>query len=460
MRPPSPPRVRALSIHAGYRCRHTGACCTSGWAIPVEPETEERLRTALHTGTLRPGDRDCFRRVPGLPHGARVVLRTDEAGRCVLLDPRRARPGLCAVHHELGEEALPSACRHFPRVVTLTPLGVSVTLSHYCPTAAAMLFSPVTPGAPGREPVTPRDSDWTGPEGSAGIADPSSLDPDVLLGMTRDPALRIVENPEAFPPEWPYEGLDARDALPPLLRPGVLMDWPSLERWERFAVSALGNEGRGPEAALDALTAAAEEARRWTPADGAFDAFLKGVLEGAATRGNEGEGTAFQGAGGRRVFEGALRNGFRSARDSAGRESRGVKGSREWPLVADCVPPGAPLPAAPDALAEADARWVAPGWPALGRPIRHWLASKAFGSWIALQGEGLRTTVAFLRLALGVLRAEAARGSAEAARVLDGDLLREGVRRADLLLLHLADPEALARRLSRSEAAEGPDAAW
>ena len=33
--------------------------------------------------------------------------------------------------------------------------------------------------------------------------------------------------------------LDARDALPPLLRPGVLMDWPSLERWERFAVSVL-----------------------------------------------------------------------------------------------------------------------------------------------------------------------------------------------------------------------------
>jgi hypothetical protein len=75
-------------------------------------------------------------------------------------------------------------------------------------------------------------------------------------------------------------------------------------------------------------------------------------------------------------------------------------------------------------------------------------------------GGGLRTTVAFLRLALGVRRAEAARGSAEAARELDRDLLQEATRRADLLLLHLADPEALARRLSRGEAEAGPSAAW
>jgi hypothetical protein len=103
---------------------------------------------------------------------------------------------------------------------------------------------------------------------------------------------------------------------------------------------------------------------------------------------------------------------------------------------------------------------VAPAWPALAPPVRRWLAARTFAAWIALQGEGLRTTVAFLRVALGVLRVESARGSAEAARVLDGELLHEAVRRADLLLVHLADPVALARRLSREEAAEGPTAAW
>ena len=29
-----------------------------------------------------------------------------------------------------------------------------------------------------------------------------------------------------------YEGLDVRDSLPPLLRPGVLLDWPSFEHFE------------------------------------------------------------------------------------------------------------------------------------------------------------------------------------------------------------------------------------
>jgi Fe-S-cluster containining protein len=412
--PPASPRVRALSIHADYGCRHAGACCTSGWDIPVEPETEERLRAALRSGALRLHDRDdpippvatapepegCFRSLASLPHGARVVLRVDDAGQCAFLDPQGRPSGPCSVHGDLGEQALPAACRHFPRVVTLTPLGVSVTLSHYCPTAAGMLFRALPP-------------------------------------------LRVVEDPPAFPVGWPYEGLDAREALPPLLRPGVLMDWPSLERWERFAVSVLSVDGRSPEAALGVLAAAAEDARRWTPERGAFGGYLERVLEGAAGRGRGAEGPA-------------MRNGLRSPRDPAGRGSRGV----EWQLVADCVPHGAALPAAPEGVGDADARGVAPAWPALSLPIRRWLAARAFASWIALQGEGLRTTVAFLRLALGVLRAEAARGSAEAGRVLDGDLLREAVRRADLLVVHLADPEALARRLSRGEPAEGPIAAW
>lgn len=427
-------RVRALSIHAGYRCRHSGACCTSGWAIPVEPETEDRLRAALRSGSLRPvepptaldfpsapvaapgewepSDRH-FRRVPGLSHGARVILGTDPAGSCVFREPRRARPGSCTVHRDLGEEALPSACRHFPRVVTLSPLGVSVTLSHYCPTAAGMLF--VIP----RSFVSPSDEESAGP------------------ASILDSALAIVENPEAFPAQWPYEGLDARKALPPLLRPGVLMDWPSLERWERFAVSVLAEEGRSPEAALDVLAAAAEEARRWTPADGPFAPFFeKGLLSPRALS-------------------------FRRASVAPGDEESACVGmTPAWQLTAECVPPGAPRPATPEGLDEADERWVAPTWPTLSLPIRRWLATKAFASWIALQGDGLRTTVAFLRVALGVLRAEAARGAAEASRRLDADRLLEAVRRTDLLLVHLADPEALARRISRGEAREGPTAAW
>jgi Fe-S-cluster containining protein len=426
---PPPRRVRALSIHAGYRCRHAGACCSSGWDIPVEPGVEERLRASLRSGALRvpdgrpaptppgsePGrEATCFRSVDGLPHGARVVLEADSAGRCVFLEA----DGRCAVHRHLGLEALPPACRDFPRMATLTPLGASITLSHYCPTAASLLFAP----------VILRDSALPGPEGSA---------------------VSIVESPPAFPSSWPHEGLDARDALPPLLRPGVLMDWPSLERWERFAVAVLGDEGRSPEAALDLLAATAEEVRRWSPEDGPFGGFFESVLSSRGTSSESGpEGsTGAGGSFGTGQTEVPQDDRSRSARP----ESLGVA----WRLVADCVPHRELLPPAPEGLDDADRRWVAPSWATLARPVRRWLAAKAFASWLALQGEGLRTTALGLRVALGALRAEAARGCAEAGRALDADLLKEAVRRADRLLVHLADPEALARRLSRGESAGG-----
>jgi hypothetical protein len=264
-----------------------------------------------------------------------------------------------------------------------------------------------------------------------------------------DVPLGVVEAPPAFPAAWPWEGLDAREALPPFLRPGVLMDWPSLERWERFCVSTLAEAGRSAEDALGLLETAAEEARRWTPERGAFGVFFEGVLE-SAVQGVLRDGTREPGA----ALPEALRNGLRDSRDSAGRESR------EWRLVAETVPHCAQLPAAPEGLGDADDRWVEPAWPSLARPVRRWLAAKAFASWLALQGEGLRTAVLGLRVSLGVLRAEATRGCAEARLSLDSDLLKEAFRRADLLLVHLADPEVLARRLSRVEARAGAGRVW
>ena len=50
------------------------------------------------------------------------------------------RTSQCAIHRVLGHDALPSACRHFPRAAVTDDLGTFVTLSHFCPTAASMLF--------------------------------------------------------------------------------------------------------------------------------------------------------------------------------------------------------------------------------------------------------------------------------------------------------------------------------
>ena len=373
MTAPPPTRVRALSIHADYRCRNSGACCRSGWEIPVEPDAETRIREGLRDGRLR-ADSDWERGADGLAHGARVVLRVLPSGDCVFLE--HGEPRLCAVHRQLGEDAMPPSCRQFPRVATLTPLGVSVTLSHYCPTAASLLF---------REDV----------------------------------GLAVVDGPGAFSPSWPYEGLDAREALPPLLRPGVFMDWPSFELWERCAVSALADDRHTPEDAIDLVAEAAERARAWRPERGPFGRFLECVLEPPPQR----------------------------PADTASI----IEAAEAWRLVTDCIPHPGRVASLPEDLAERDAKWVAPSWRGLGRPVRHWLAAKAFASWVALQGEGLRTTALALRVALGLLRAEAAVACAKAGAALDAALLKEAVRAADLRLVHFADPERLARRLSGCE---------
>jgi hypothetical protein len=315
-----------------------------------------------------------LRLVDDLPHGARVVLERDALGRCVFLEP--GPPSSCTVHARLGEAALASACRQFPRVATLLPRGVSVTLSHYCPTAAGLLFE-------------------SGPT-------------------------RIVEDPPAFPPSWPFEGLDARSALPPLLRPGVLASWDALERWEEHAVGVLADDSTTPDAAVTRLAADVERARAWTPADGDFDRF------------------------------------FTSALDPSGDppELSVLDPLDTWDLVASTVPSGHPRPARP-AAATANARTApAADRAAPHRPIRRWLAGRAFASWLPLQGPGLRTAALGLAVALAVLRAERMRDAT--ADPADTTSLRDAIRRADLLLVHLADPKALAGRLGACERGPAP----
>ena len=75
--------------------------------------------------------------------------------------------------------------------------------------------------------------------------------------------------------------------------------------------------------------------------------------------------------------------------------------------------------------------------------------SRSFASWLAVQGQGLRTAALAPRLAWVALRVQA--GRLGGGRGDDG--LREAIRAADLVLMHLAAPERLALRFSRGEAA-------
>lgn len=207
--------IFSLSIHADYGCRHSGACCSTPWDVPVQAPIHRTIAEAIAAGRLH-ADRP-FLTEPTPPEGASAVLRRDGLGACVFVDHDSH---LCAVHRTLGEAALPSTCRIFPRIALTDRRGTFITLSHFCPTAASMLF---------------RD----------------------------DVPLAIVESPRAFP-SGDYEGLNASGELPPVLHVRMLMDVEGYGAWERHAVGILARAPT-PESALATISRDGHRLLEWKP---------------------------------------------------------------------------------------------------------------------------------------------------------------------------------------------------
>jgi Fe-S-cluster containining protein len=232
-----PPLVYSLSIHADYRCRHSGECCSTEWDVPIELPVYRRLSDALASGRLRgvaqPEEEGGALLVTGddLPGDAAAMFARTAEGRCVFF---HGGSRLCTVHRDLGEEMLPATCRHFPRVAVRDQRGTSISLTHYCPTAAAMLF---------REDVP----------------------------------VEIVTSPPAFPPA-DYDGLAVDpESWPPLLHPRMLMDLEGYSAWERHMVARCANLGASPETVLATLTRDARILRTFAPG-GAALAEMVGTL--------------------------------------------------------------------------------------------------------------------------------------------------------------------------------------
>jgi len=356
-------------MHVGYACRDEGACCTADWPIPIERSQAARVRTAIADGHLRAPVR-WLGVAPGQPADVAGVLAVDHHG-CVFHHGRR-----CDLQTALGHDVLPSCCQHFPRDCVIDDRGVFVTLSHYCPTAAGLLFA-------------------------------------------HEGAVEIVSGPPPAP-GGVAEGLDARGTLPPLLTCDVLMDLPGLTAWQDHVVSWLGGrqnpEGRwSPEQTLTCLESDARLLATWRP--GAMSlAEAVAALDSAPLSGTTTPPWA---------DERALRQAARDA----------LTLPYTWP-------------AEPDDL-EAFWRRMEEGWKACTPVINRFLAAHAFASWMAYQGDGVRSGIRRLWLALAVLRLETAR----AARAADGELkdgtLMQAIRQTDLLLVHLVDRQRLAVALTK-----------
>jgi len=327
--------VRSLSFHRSYGCRHSGACCTAGWPIAVEADQLLQIRTAMAAGALTADqDGDANFVWPEDREPAAPVLLAAAAGRCVFHDAAACR---CRIQRALGHAALPLACRQFPRVTVIDPRGTSVTLSHYCPTAARLL--------------------------------------------DEDGAVTIDTDPPAFPPDGEYAGLDTRQALPPLLRPDMLMDWDSWWEWERLSVETLATLPAGR--ARVQLAGAVEMARTWQPGEGRLVDRVRAAFAAASRTGTD--------------------------------RTRMPPSSDLIREVLDAIPHEHRL-----------AGIATPAPPPSAGALPRFLAAHAFANWTAHFGQGLRT---WLR-------------SIDAAHAL---ATNAGVRQADLLLRHLADPAALAK---------------
>jgi Fe-S-cluster containining protein len=379
--------VHVLGFHAGYRCRHSGVCCTSGWTIPVEAPLYRTLQAAVAWGHLRvdhdAASRGLFEPAEGLPHGEPAVLRYKKDGSCVFFEPQRGN--LCAIQRQMGHSQLPSACRHFPRVVLLDPRGTFITLSHLCPTAARMLIA----GGPA----------------------------DVVTGAI------------GFDEHAIWEGLDARDALPPLVQPGVLWDWDAWDVWERAVPGRLTHQASA-EHALAWLGGAVRRVAEWRPGGES----LIDVVDAALSTGPPPRPLALDVS--------YLLELERLVRESVPDDLR--RHLTNEPLM--------------------PAQLEVPGWEAWEPVVGRYLAARAFAGWVGYYGSGLVTWYKSVLAAYAVLRTSFARaafaldrgaesGGAKAPppQTLDESVMIEALGSADRLLIHMASAADLAAALDAWE---------
>lgn len=348
--------IRCLSIHLAYRCQHAGACCEQDWHIAVEAEV-------LHVvGALGIAPASAFATA-----GEHTALARHPNGACVFFEAEDGR--LCSIHRLAGPRALPSACRHFPRLVLHDDRGTFIGMSHFCPTAAGMLLE--------------------------------------------DSPLSIVEAPPALAvPD--LHGFEARAALPPLLRPRLLMDLEAYSEWEAACIATLARDDLDVERALGLIAAATRTIRTWKPGATALRAWIAAAFE----RHDRAPADPF----------GAAHQRHRAA-------ALAPLSRERFPCYADdeeeCWSRG---------------RAVLAGF---DRPARRFLAARLFATGIAYEGEGLLTLVEWLRTCLAVLQREAARRLDATGRFGPGEFV-EAVRGADLVLVHQSDTRAFARRAARA----------
>lgn len=402
--------IYSLGLHADYGCGRSGVCCSSKWNISVEAPAYERISKAFDDGRLttehsggRPLEAIFKTKVSHL--GDRLRIIDSSSGSCAFHSGSS-----CRVHDTLGAEVLPDICRVFPRVVVQQPRGTFISLSHFCPTAAEMLFR---------------------------------------QDIEHDVAMRPMSKPPAFPATAKLSGLDARTHIPPLVAPNLPMSWTLFEVWENHGTAFLSQTGHAPRAGLAAWALVAERVRKKVvqgarPEDVVRPAVARSLREGV-------DGVLADGPEPRGGFETTvfvLRSLFELLREDVEflaepRKAFAARYGRE-----------ADEP-------EARARYrgdveALQGWDDFQEPLRRYLTARHFANWYAYQGYGVRTEAFSLACAYHLVRTFAMLRAGEGG-ALSRDDMKWAFRASDYFLLHALSRQALAGHLSRIEAADEHD---
>jgi Fe-S-cluster containining protein len=120
-----------------YECRCCGKCC-KGWTIHIDEKSYHDLVETDFFKDFKTSHPD-FELFTVDKEESTVATARVESGFCIFLDDRV----LCAIHKELGLKAKPLGCRQFPFRVKITPDGVYVGLSFYCPSIQNNVGRPV-----------------------------------------------------------------------------------------------------------------------------------------------------------------------------------------------------------------------------------------------------------------------------------------------------------------------------
>ncbi|MEO7132887.1 MAG: hypothetical protein ABI024_01590 [Vicinamibacterales bacterium] len=161
-------------------------CCTAGWPIPVERSRVHAIEETIARSVIPLRVQPWLLSGADAPDDVAGILAARDNGHCVFFEA--GRPG-CSIH-----DVKPAGCNHFPYLCLIDQRGVHVSLSHYCPTAASLLFEH-------RGPVA------------------------------------IVEG-HAPTGDDDVEGMDARESLPPVAADGrTLISFEELSAWEREQVA-------------------------------------------------------------------------------------------------------------------------------------------------------------------------------------------------------------------------------